>query len=83
VSAHVCHAVGCQVRCKPEYLMCGRHWRMVPRRLQVKVWATYQPGQCNFDPAPSAEWLDAAMDAVDAVAAKEGRAGQTEGANDG
>lgn len=72
MSAHTCHAVDCEVRCKPEYLMCGRHWRMVPRRLQAAVWDAYVPGQCDLDPRPSPEWHDAADRAIAAVAAKEG-----------
>lgn len=70
---HTCHAEGCETHCKPEYLMCGRHWRMVPRAAQADVWATYVPGQCDLDPMPSPEWLDAAQRAIEAVATKEGR----------
>lgn len=82
MSAHTCHAEGCETSCKPEYLMCGRHWRMVPRDVQRAVYAAYVPGQCNLDPPPSNEWLSAALTAVQAVAAKEGRRLGTE-ANDG
>lgn len=71
--AHTCHAIGCSVRCKPEYLMCPRHWRMVPLRHQRAVWATYRPGQCDLNPAPSPAWLLAADKAILAVAVKEGR----------
>lgn len=52
-------------------LMCFRHWRMVPREMQRRVWATYRPGQCD-DKNISREWLAAADAAIDAVAAKEG-----------
>lgn len=69
--AHTCHAERCTTPCKPEYLMCGRHWRMVPRQIQREVWAAYRPGQCD-DMRPSAEWFVAADRAIEAVAIKEG-----------
>lgn len=50
--------------------MCLKHWRMVPRELQRRVWATYRPGQCD-DKSPSAPWMKAANAAIDAVATKE------------
>lgn len=69
--AHTCHALGCGVHCKPEFLMCGRHWAMVPAKLQRAVWATYRPGQCD-DKAPSEAWHQAADAAIGAVALREG-----------
>lgn len=80
--AHTCHAEGCETRCKPEYLMCGRHWRMVPRGIQSDVWAAYVPGQCDFDPLPSAEWHAAADRAIEAVAVKEGLRPSDEGGDE-
>lgn len=73
MSAHTCHAEGCTIRCKPEFLMCRKHWFMVPRALQDAVWDAYVPGQCDFDPLPSDEWHAAADAAIEAVAVKEGR----------
>lgn len=74
--AHVCHAKNCITPVPPRLLMCGRHWRMVPYGLKLQVWATYQPGQerlpCRVE--VSEEYLDAAREAIDAVAAKEGLA---------
>lgn len=64
---HHCHARGCTTPCKPEYLMCPRHWRMVPVRLQRGVWRTYRDGQCD-DMSPSAEWHVAADAAIGFVA---------------
>jgi hypothetical protein len=69
---HHCHAEGCTVEVKPELLMCLRHWRMVPRPLQMQVWAFYRKGQCD-DKAPSFRWCDAADAAVRAVAEQEGK----------
>jgi hypothetical protein len=70
MSAHHCHARGCRVPTEPEMLMCLRHWRMVPRDLQRRVWATYRHGQCD-DKRPSQAWHEAADAAIAAVAAKE------------
>ena len=71
---HHCHARGCMVTTKPEMLMCLRHWRMVPRDLQRRVWATYRAGQCD-DMEPSREWFTAADAAIAYVAERE-RAGK-------
>lgn len=67
MAAHLCHARGCEKSVPPRMLMCLPHWRMVPRALQLRVWATYRPGQERTkDPSP--EYVDAAMAAVNAVA---------------
>jgi hypothetical protein len=65
---HTCHAKGCRTSCKPEYLMCGYHWRLVPADIQRAVYRAYVPGQCNLDPPPSPEWHAAADAAIEAVA---------------
>jgi len=44
---------------------------MVPKPLRDRIWATYRPGQCD-DWQPSAAYCDTAIEAVKAVAAKEG-----------
>ena len=67
---HQCHADGCQVEVPPKMLMCLRHWRMVPRKLQEQVWATYRPGQ-EIDKQPTTIYLIAQKAAVDAVREKE------------
>lgn len=69
---HLCHAIGCPTAVPPKMLMCLRHWRMVPRRLQADIWATYRTGQ-EVDKSPSDAYLIAQEAAVNAVAAKEGR----------
>jgi hypothetical protein len=68
---HTCHAIGCNRDIPPERLMCYPHWKMVPKYLQRRVWATYRPGQCD-DWQPSAEYCSAAKAAVFAVAQAEG-----------
>ena len=70
---HVCHATGCNVPVPPSMLMCLKHWRMVPRVLQRRVWATYVSGQ-EIRKDPTDEYMEAARAAVRAVEEKEGRA---------
>jgi hypothetical protein len=70
MAAHTCHAEGCEAVVAPRFLMCPRHWRMVPKALQHAVWEHYRRGQERTkDPSP--EYLDAAMAVVNAVAEKE------------
>lgn len=68
---HTCHVPRCSTTCPPKHLMCARHWRMVPRHLQKKVWDTYVTGQeVRKDPTP--EWHEAADAAIAAVTQLEG-----------
>lgn len=70
---HICHAKGCATSCKPEYLMCPKHWRMVPATYQGLVYRHYQPGQCELNPLPTKKWHASADLAITAVAHKEKR----------
>ena len=70
---HTCHAIGCTTSCKPEYLMCYRHWQLVPIELKRNVWRYYRHGQCA-DKKPSRAWYEAARQAIFAVAFAEGKA---------
>lgn len=67
---HECHATGCRNIVPPKFLMCGRHWRMVPREVQLLVWKHYRPGQ-EIDKKPTREYLAAMKSAVEAVIKKE------------
>lgn len=64
---HRCHAEGCHVEVEPKLLMCLRHWRMVPRELQNRVWKHYRPGQ-EIDKNPTPEYLEVMKEAIAAVA---------------
>lgn len=67
---HTCHARNCDKEVKPELLMCLKHWKMVPKKLQKQVWKYYRPGQC-YDKNPSWQWLASARLAIEAVAEQE------------
>lgn len=64
---HRCAARNCPCRIKVEFLMCARHWAMVPRAIQNAVYRGYRlrglTDHTGYDEAVKA--------AVDAVCAKE------------
>ena len=62
--SHTCHAIGCNAPCKPEHLMCKKHWAMVPASRKEAVYREYRSGQCNLNPMPSPQWHDAADCAI-------------------
>lgn len=67
---HTCHAVRCNARVQPTFLMCGPHWSRVSPTTRSAVWRAYRPGQCD-DKRPSAAWMVAATKAIIEVAWKE------------
>lgn len=69
VTTHKCHIPVCEVPVPPEYLMCAKHWYMVPKAIRDEVWRTYRPGQCD-DKQPSKVWFQAATTAIDFVMKK-------------
>lgn len=70
--AHHCHAAGCSANVPPQMLMCKRHWFMVPKAIQSRVWATYREGQCD-DWNITHAYAAAARAAVRAAALRENR----------
>lgn len=70
---HTCHAKNCIRVVPPRMFMCVRHWRMVPRLLQTRIWAAYIPGQ-EIRKDPTVGYLSVAHEAIEAVAEKEGLA---------
>lgn len=72
---HRCYAAGCTRTVPAQLLMCARHWRLVPKAIQKRVWAAYQNGQEQpAGPAPTGEYWAAVKAAVEAVIAAEGKA---------
>ena len=74
---HTCHATGCTVAVPPEMWGCRRHWFMVPKAIRDRIWQTYRAGQCD-DMNPDNAYLNAAKEAVIAVAKREGREPDTQ-----
>jgi hypothetical protein len=60
-----CQAWRCPLLVAAGVVMCKRHWSLVPRELQRRVWATAGPGQ-------ELEHAKALRDAIAAVGAVEG-----------
>ena len=58
---HTCHAHGCDTPVAPRLFMCGRHWRMVPKKMQNELWAVYVPGQ-ETRKDPTSEYLEVAIE---------------------
>lgn len=55
---HTCPCAGCGREIPSGLLMCGPHWRMVPKPHQDAVWAAWRAAQGIAD-APQADdrWL--------------------------
>jgi len=64
--AHHCHVPRCAVVVPPKFLMCRRHWNLVPDAAKKAVWMYYRPGQ-EVDKNPSDAYLRAAAEAITAV----------------
>lgn len=67
-NVHTCRAYGCTRRVPKSMLMCGTHWRMVPKETQSAVlsgWRLWNGG------GGSAEWAKASDEAIHLVAIKE------------
>lgn len=56
-----CGALRCSKPIKPDFLMCGVHWALVPQALKDEVWAAYRAGDREAS-------LDACLKATLAVA---------------
>ena len=42
MSGNRCAAFKCGARIAPSFLMCRRHWAMVPQPIKEEVWAAYR-----------------------------------------
>lgn len=69
---HLCQARGCSERIPPKLLFCSPHWYALPAVLRTTIYKTYHPGQ-EEGRAPSQEWIDAARQAINYLAKKEGK----------
>jgi hypothetical protein len=75
MTGHHCHANDCPTPTNPKLLMCPKHWRLVPRPMQDRVWATFR-ARCSApgaDPGSWADYYEAAANAVEYVAQIEGK----------
>lgn len=62
-----CPVDACPRTVRPGHLMCGAHWRLVPKGLQSDVWSTWRKWQRTMDDDDWAAYLtarDAALDSL-------------------
>jgi hypothetical protein len=63
-----CTVPECTRRRPAERLMCGPHWKHVPRRLQRDVWSAYRQAEAaGVKPLESPDYVKAAQAAIDAA----------------
>jgi hypothetical protein len=72
MTSHICRAKGCSVIVGYQFLMCSRHWRMVPKTQQKRVWHEWSR-VCSNSGELHPQYLAAVADAISAVAEAEGR----------
>lgn len=65
---HHCHWPGCERKVPPAAWGCMKHWKMLPKPLQRKIWAAFRPGQ-EQDKSPSQAYRIAARDVREWIAA--------------
>lgn len=71
IRGNPCPVKGCTAHAKPQQLMCWPHWRRVPKALNHAVFDTYR--NMARDPNAYREARDAAIAAVEAKEADEGK----------
>jgi hypothetical protein len=67
---HECAALGCRVTVAGKFLMCPKHWNMVPRAVQTAIWREFFSGQ-RKGTHPTEGWRDAMAEAITEVDRKE------------
>ena len=61
---HTCQVDGCEVPIPKTWVMCRRHWQMLPRPMRKSVWSSYLVGE-ELGPASGTR------DALDWIAERE------------
>ena len=69
---HTCHIPHCDLEISTSQLMCRRHWTMLPKPMQKRVWESYRKGQEDTKD-PSSSWLRVAREAIDYVVVVDNR----------
>jgi hypothetical protein len=75
MSRRNCDAIGCNAPTASGRFMCLRHWRMVPIELQRTINDRYRTLRRNFAFLRDPAYLQAAVTAIDRIAATEGASG--------
>lgn len=70
----VCDAFQCKAAVPGGRFLCSRHWRMVPVVTQTTINTRYRAGRKDFAFLSDPAYLQACIDAINAVASTEGHA---------
>ena len=54
---HECPAVSCRRKIEVKFLMCQKHWFMLPKGMRESLWHHYKNGQNEGRVAPNPEWV--------------------------
>ena len=68
MSAHTCHAQGCEVPVPRRMFMCKPHWYALPKAMRDAVWAEYTPGQERNFELVTQDYLRVTREAINLVA---------------
>jgi hypothetical protein len=69
-----CDAIECGGIIQPGRFLCINHWRMVGQSTQRTINARYRICRADFGFLSDIAYLQACIDAIEAIAASEGRA---------
>lgn len=65
--SHHCHWPGCGKRTPAAVWGCVKHWKMLPREIQRRIWNSFRPGQ-EETKTPSRAYVEAAREAQEWIA---------------
>ena len=60
-NTHLCHWPGCAKVVLPKLWGCAPHWYRLPKRLRLRIWQTYVPGQ-EITKTPTREYVAVAKE---------------------
>ena len=69
-----CDAYECAARTGVGLFLCPKHWRMVPTETQRTINSRYRACRSDYDFLSDIAYLQACVDAVERIAALEGKA---------
>lgn len=66
---HKCYVRGCQTKIEMSMLMCGPHWKLVPRTMQDDIWREWRKVQASRRDDPTYVLHDEYIAAINAARA--------------
>lgn len=74
---HTCHARQCDIPVPAKMFVCKRHWNMLSKELQKKIWSVYVEGQ-EKRKDPTEEYIVVQKECVEYIASIEFKDERTE-----